>query len=56
MRKALTPDFRNPHNIKERRRKMANVKTESIKRTLLINDKKNIQMKRMDAMKMIDVE
>jgi hypothetical protein len=56
MRKALTPDFRNPQNIKERRRKMANVKTESIKRTLMLNEKKNIQMERIDAMEMIDEE
>ena len=56
MRKVLTPDFRNPQNIKERRKKMANVKTESIKQTLVLNEKKNIQMKRADAKKTIDVE
>ena len=54
MRKKITPDFRNPQNIKERRRKMASVKTESIKMTLMLNDKKNIQMKRINKMKRID--
>ena len=51
MRKVLTPDFRNPQNIKERRRKMSTVKTESIKQTLVLNEKKNIQIKRMNAKK-----
>ena len=37
-----------------RRRKMASVKTESIKMTLMLNDKKNIQMKRINKMKRID--
>jgi len=47
MRKVLTPDFRNPQNIKDRRKKMANVKTVSIKRTLELNKKKK-QMKRVN--------
>lgn len=51
MRKVLTPDFRNPQNIKERRRKMSTVKSESIKQTLVLNEKKNIQIKRMNAKK-----
>jgi len=48
LRKKITPDFRNPQNIKERRKKMANVKTESIKQTLILNEKKNIQMAKID--------
>ena len=48
LRKKITPDFRNPQNIKERRKKMANVKSESIKQTLVLNEKKNIQMKKID--------
>jgi serine/threonine protein kinase len=54
MRKVLTPDFRNPQNIKDRRKKMANVKTLSIKRTLELNANKYKQMKRMNEMKKID--
>ena len=45
MRKVLTPDFRNPQNIKDRRKNMANVKTLSIKRTLELTSKKDKQMK-----------
>jgi serine/threonine protein kinase len=47
MRKVLTSDFRNPQNIKDRIKKMANVKTLSIKSTMELNANKYKQMKKV---------
>ena len=56
MRKVLTPDFRNPQNIKDRRKKMASVKTLSIKRTLELNEQKYKQLKKKYEQKKVEVQ